>query len=85
MADEDMHTPAIHDRNAFHFSFFWVINAGSLSKSGNSLQQKKKTEKKICKIRVIAKIHKQIQNIKRFFMCVLCHVFELCFYVHITW
>lgn len=32
-ADVDMQTPAIHHNIAFHFSFLWVINAGSLSNS----------------------------------------------------
>lgn len=30
-ANHSMHTPAIRDGTAFHFSFFGVINAGSLS------------------------------------------------------
>lgn len=38
-ANHGMHTPAIRDGTAFHFSFFGVINAGSLS---NGDQKKKK-------------------------------------------
>lgn len=33
MADVDTQTPAIHHDIVFHFSFLWVINAGSLSNS----------------------------------------------------
>lgn len=44
MADEDMHTRShttTHNSIALLFSFFWVINAGSLSK-GDKMNHYKK-------------------------------------------
>lgn len=77
-ANHGMHAPATRDGVAFHFSFFRVINAGSLSngdKNKNSSQQMKKTEntdETLCKNKCHCKVQqKQIHDKK----WSVCHVF----------
>ena len=84
----------------FHFSFSWVINAGSYSNSDEKQKQKQKkknrfittNEKKVkieevlCKNKCHCRVHqKQIHDMKSGLCAMFFFFFKSCSYVHITW